>query len=131
MYQLSVIGGVINGSYSAPTLVATQTGTNYYFGRKLIKNANGYLGADQLGSIGKYYPYGQEKPSATTNGTEKFTGYFRDAETGLDYAKNRYHNPGTGRFLTADQYISATASNPQDPGSWNRYAYTRGDPVNR
>ena len=29
---------------------ATQTGTNYYFGNKLIKNANGYVGADRLGS---------------------------------------------------------------------------------
>lgn len=26
-------------------------------------------------------------PSATTNGTEKFTGYFRDAESGNDYAR--------------------------------------------
>jgi RHS repeat-associated protein len=112
---------------------AAQTGTNYYFGRKLIKNAGGYIGADRLGSIGHLYPYGQEKPSATKNGTEKFTGYFREAETGLDYAKNRYHNPGTGRFLTPDPYVatSASASNPSDPGSWNRYAYTRGDPVNR
>jgi RHS repeat-associated protein len=112
---------------------AAQTGTNYYFGSKLIKNAGGYVGADRLGSIGHFYPWGQEKPSATTNGTEKFTGYFRDAETGLDYADQRYHNPGTGRFMTPDPYVatSASASNPSDPGSWNRYAYTRGDPVNR
>ena len=30
--------------------------------------------------------------------------------------------------MTPDSAASATAS---DPGSWNRYAYTRGDPVNR
>jgi RHS repeat-associated protein len=130
-YQLSVNGGVINDSSSAPVLVATQTGTNYYFGRKLIKNSTwyGYVAADRLGSIGKFYPYGQEKPSATTNGTEKFTGYFRDAETGLDYADQRFHNPGTGRFLTPDLFQNSAG--PTDPGSWNRYAYTRGDPVNR
>jgi len=29
---------------------------------------------------------------------EKFTGYYRDSETGLDYAQNRYHQPGMGRF---------------------------------
>src|SRR5277367_485865 len=102
---------------------------NCYFGRKLIKNAGGYVEADRLGSIGKYYPYGQEKPSATTNGTEKFTGYFRDAETGLDYADQRFHSPGTGRFMTPDPYMAS--GGPADPGSWNRYAYTRGDPVNR
>jgi RHS repeat-associated protein len=127
-YQLSITGGVINGSSSAPVLVATQTGTNYYFGRKLLKNASGYVVADRLGSIGKYYPYGQEKPSATTNGTEKFTGYFRDAETGLDYADQRFHNPGTGRFLTPDPHKNSAG--PADPGSWNRYAYVGGDPIN-
>lgn len=95
----------------------------------MIKNAGGYLVADRLGSIGHFYPYGLEKPSATTNGTEKFTGYLRDAETGNDYAINRYHVPGTGQFLTPDPYIASAG--PTDPGSWNRYAYTRGDPVNR
>ncbi len=108
--------------------MATQTGTNYYFGGKLIKNATGYVTPDRLGSIGKYFPYGQERPSATTDGKEKFATYFRDSETGLDYADNRYHQPGMGRFMTPDPYA---ASGPNDPGSWNRYAYTRGDPVNR
>jgi RHS repeat-associated protein len=128
-YTITVNAG--SGS-TAPSFTLTQTGTNYYFGRKLIKNAGGYVGADRLGSIGKYYPYGQEKPSATTNGTEKFTGYFRDAETGLDYAVNRYHNPGTGRFLTPDPYMakSGGAQNPSNPGSWNKYAYVVGDPIN-
>jgi RHS repeat-associated protein len=77
---------------------------------------------------GKYFPYGQERPSATTDGKEKFATYFRDSETGLDYANARYHQPGMGRFMTADSAPSAGAG---DPGSWNRYAYTRGDPVNR
>jgi RHS repeat-associated protein len=105
---------------------------SYYFGKKLVGHYNGaYSGAstDRLGSVGKYYPYGQEKPSATANGTEKFTGYFRDSETGFDYAVNRYHNPGTGRFLTPDPYRKSARRN--NPGSWNRYSYTHGDPVNR
>jgi len=85
--------------------------------------------SDRLGSIGKYYPYGQERPSATTNDTEKFTGYFRDSATGLDYADQRYHQPGMGRFMTADPAASSAQGN--DPGSHNRYAYTGGDPVNR
>jgi RHS repeat-associated protein len=110
------------------TLVASQVGTNYYFGGKLIKNASGYVGADRLGSIGHYYPYGQEKPSATTNGTEKFTGYFRDSETGLDYADQRFHSPGTGRFLSPDPYMASGGA--ANPGSWNRYAYVQGDPIN-
>jgi RHS repeat-associated protein len=84
-------------------------------------------GVDRL--VGKYFPYGQERPSATTDGKEKFATYFRDSETGLDYADQRYHQPGMGRFMTPDPYSGSASAN--DPGSWNRYAYTRGDPVNR
>jgi len=34
-----------------------------------------------------------------------------------------------GRFITPDPYQAS--GGPSDPESWNRYAYTRGDPVNR
>ena len=117
----------------APQFYASPTGTYLYFGGKMIKNANGWVYADRLGSIRKFYPYGTERPSATQNGTEKFTGYLRDAESGNDYAVNRYMQPGMGRFLTADPYRanSGGAGDSRDPASWNRYAYTRGDPVNR
>ncbi|HEX5430414.1 MAG TPA: RHS repeat-associated core domain-containing protein [Bryobacteraceae bacterium] len=46
---------------------------------------------------------------------------------GLDYADQRYYAPGSGRFMTPDR----TMGNPADPSSWNLYAYTRGDPINR
>ncbi|MCC7237761.1 MAG: glucosaminidase domain-containing protein, partial [Bryobacterales bacterium] len=74
-------------------------------------------------------PYGQEKPGATMNDREKFATYLRDSETGLDYADQRYHQPGWGRFLTPDPYQAS--GGPASPGSWNRYAYVEGDPVNR
>jgi RHS repeat-associated protein len=57
-----------------------------------------------------------------------FTGYFRDAETSLDYAKNRYHQPGMGRFMSPDPYRGS--AKPNNPKTWNRYAYTNGDPIN-
>ena len=131
-YQVAVSGSTIN---------FTLTGTDVYFGGRLIAkgtfNGSGSndkitlasVKSDKLGSIGKFYPYGQERPSATTNDTEKFTGYYRDAATGLDYADQRYEQPGVGRFMTADPYKAS--GGPADPGSWNRYAYTRGDPINR
>jgi len=115
-----------------------QASIDMYFGKRLIAKgtANVYgtltlatVATDRLGSIGKFYPFGIERPSATTNDTEKFTGYYRDAATGLDYAKNRYEQPGVGRFMTPDPYQASAG--PSDPGSWNRYAYVRGDPVNR
>ena len=61
-------------------------------------------------------------------GAALFTGYFRDAETGDDYAVNRYHQPGMGRFLTPDPYRGSAS--PSNPKTWNRYAYTNGDPIN-
>jgi len=48
---------------------------------------------------------------------------------GLDYASNRMYASAYGRFNTPDPY--ARSAGPGDPGSWNRYSYTRGDPVNR
>ncbi len=57
------------------------------------------------------------------------TTYTRDSFSGLDYAVNRWHLPGMGRFGSADPYQASAG--PGDPGSWNRYAYTRGDAVNR
>ncbi len=128
-YQLTTTLGVGPPSPSAPQFYATQTACNYYFGGKLIKNGNGWVYSDRLASIGKFYPYGQERPSATTNGTEKFTGYFRDSETGNDYAVNRYATPGMGRFITPDRGMGG--AKPSDPVSWNKYAYVGGDPINR
>ena len=47
-----------------------------------------------------------------------------------DYADQRYYNPWYGRFNTPDP-AGLNAVSPDDTGSWNRYAYVRGDPVNR
>src|SRR5207249_4408544 len=109
-------------NYAASVLQSmslAQTGTWYYFGGKMIKNATGYIGHDRVGSVGKFFPYGQER-TGTANNTEKFANYYRDTETGLDYAENRYHSAGQGRFLTPDPYKAS--GGPEDPGSWNRYA---------
>ncbi len=110
------------------TLTATSQETYIYFGGKLLKRGNQYVTTDRLGSIGKYYPYGQERPSATSDDKVKFGTYYRDDETGLDYAMNRYHEPGDGRFMTPDPIWVVRV--PSDPGSWNRYSYSNGDPVN-
>jgi RHS repeat-associated protein len=74
------------------------------------------------------YPYGVEY-STTTNDREKYATYTRDSVSGLDYAANRYYWSQWGRFLSPDPY--ANSAGLGDPGSWNRYAYTRNDPANR
>ncbi len=63
------------------------------------------------------------------NDQTKFATYTRDSATGLDYAMKRYYSSSLGRFMTPDPYhASGKGARPQ---SWNRYAYTRSDPVNR
>jgi len=85
------------------------------------------MNADRLGTYEKSFPYGELATAPATSG-EKFATYWRDAGTGLDYAVNRYYSPQMGRFLSADPYQAS--GGPAEPGSWNRYAYVEGDPVN-
>lgn len=132
------IGGQKLGSYSLTigtpqqgytccySMSLTAGGFNVYFGSKLVRNGTGVVKPDRLGSVGKFYPYGEDR-GAGANDTEKFATYYRDQDTGLDYAMNRYYNSTSGRFLTADRYTSRSGSS--DPGAWNRYSYVVGDPI--
>jgi RHS repeat-associated protein len=115
------------------------TNGNVYFGNRMVVSQGGAVVTDRLGSVRSggnggamsYLPYGVEQ-TATPNNQTKFGTYLRDGNSstlGLDYADQRYYNPWYGRFNTPDPGGVKT-SNPADPGSWNRYAYTRGDPIN-
>jgi RHS repeat-associated protein len=43
----------------------------------------------------------------------------------------RFYASSYGRFTTPDPYKSGSGSgSPADPGSWNKYAYVEGDPIN-
>jgi len=110
--------------YQAGTLVFQNGATRAYFGGRLLGSE------DRLGSRGKYYPYGEDRSSPPpTNDQVKFVTYTRDSATGMDYADQRYYASTYGRFMSPDPYMAS--GGPTDPSSWNRYAYTRGDPVNR
>jgi RHS repeat-associated protein len=76
----------------------------------------------------RYYPYGQNIGTNVGWDDVQFATYTRDGATGLDYARNRYYTRTWGRFLSPDPYVGS--GGPADPGSWNRYAYVQGDPVN-
>jgi RHS repeat-associated protein len=121
----------LTNPYNNPTL--TLVSTNVWFGGRLIQGASGTVVAqDRLQSIGKYFPYGEDcynpTPANPSNDQEKFATYTRDSISGLDYAVNRYYAAGTGRFMSADPY--GGSARLRNPGSWNRYAYVDGDPVN-
>jgi RHS repeat-associated protein len=101
------------------TLISSDT---YFGNRRLVPQ-------DRLGSVGKYYPYGEDKSSSNPTGdTWKFATYWRDSYSGLDYADQRNYNNSLGRFMTPDPYRAAGVAD--DPQSWNKYSYTEGDPIN-
>jgi RHS repeat-associated protein len=103
-----------------------------YFGGRLVLNGWTGVKPDRLGSPdgthGRVYPYGEVSGSVSVDQEETFTTYKRDVYTGLDYAQNRYYASAWGRFTTADPYQAS--GGPEDPQSWNRYAYVGNDSVN-
>ncbi len=57
---------------------------------------------------------------------QDYTGYLKDAESGLEYAQARYYNSQHGRFTSVDPMAgSATVRNPQ---TFNRYSYVTNSP---
>ncbi len=112
-----------------------------------------YIATDTLGSIRAitdqnanivsrrdFMPFGEDlyagTPSRTTNDgykvigdsvRQKFTGYERDEETGLDFAEARYYKNNHGRFTAVDPLLaSGKSANPQ---TFNRYVYVMNSPL--
>ena len=115
----------------------TQQGGKVYFAGRLLGVSVDRLGSVRYGGASgvgyqAQYPYGVEY-TTTVNDREKYATYTRDSLTGLDYVVNRYYWSLWGRFLSPDPYVgnSGGPGDPADPQSWNRYSYTRNDPVNR
>jgi RHS repeat-associated protein len=115
-----------------PIMVVTLSSSDQYFGGRRLAPM------DQLGSVVNssqaYFPWGETKGTSNPQDTWNFATYWQDSNTGLDYANNRYYSNAYGRFMTPDPYKASGGhgtGKPGDPQSWNRYAYTRGDPVNR
>ena len=118
---------VFLGSVGSPLERQVYTRTQRaWFGGRLLEKKGTAMNADRLGSYQGTYPYGELQGTVGTPG-EKFGTYWRDA-TGLDYVVNRYYSSQMGRFLSADPYVASGGL--ANPGSWNRYAYTQGDPIN-
>jgi RHS repeat-associated protein len=107
--------------------------TNDHLGSPRINtDANGAVTARH-----DYHPFGEEVTTSERTAhpeygddsiRKQFTGYERDNESELDFAENRYYNPGHGRFTTTDPLLeSGRLENPQ---TWNRYVYVLNDPIN-
>ena len=105
-----------------------------------------------------YLPFGEEIPISsgsirtTAQGypppddkiRQKFTGYEKDMETGLDYAQARYYSSVQGRFTSVDSFDPILgkqgAGNSEEaehelraylrqPQHWNRFVYALNNPL--
>ena len=73
-------------------------------------------------------PQSKNSTAEFVNGDQQpigFTGYIKDAESGLYYANARYYDPRVGRFLTQDP----AKGSPMQPPSLHRYLYAYANPA--
>jgi RHS repeat-associated protein len=71
---------------------------------------------------------GQGYPPPDDKVRQKFTGYERDGETGLDYAQARMYANVQGRFTSVDP-VPVTKENFVNPQRWNQYNYVNNNPM--
>lgn len=114
--------------------------TSYVYGpsgrpiEQITGGAATFLQSDQQGSIrlltdaggavvGRYDydPWGNvTKHTGSAASDLQFDGQLTDGETGYQYLRARYYDPGTGQFLQTDPLFPATGS---------RYGYSRSNPI--
>jgi RHS repeat-associated protein len=113
--------------YAAGKLLAKiESGSTQYYHQdhlsvRLMTDSNG----NKIGEEG-HFPFGETWYQSNTTTKWFFTSYARDQETGLDYALARFYDNRVASFCSADP----VEGDPNDPQSWNRYAYARNDPIN-
>ena len=126
--------GKVLASYS---LAWDWTYAQPYFDTKVSQK--NWLGSKELGTVedrlgsklvshgamkfrNDHLPYGSSYTASAGYAT-----YNVDSPGSTQYADQRYYQGATGRFMTADPYHASGGAG--EPTSWNRYAYSSGDPV--
>lgn len=148
-YNGSVLIGITNGStyqrfsYDANGRVVAVdystdggiTYTTYYY----LRNAQGDIVKliDGNGNTVVEYVYDSWGKKLSTTGTLaatlganqpfRYRGYVYDEETGWYYLQSRYYDPTTGRFISADVYLSTG----QGVLGHNAFAYCLNNPICR
>jgi RHS repeat-associated protein len=99
---------------------------NQHIGGQLTSDGGKAVTTDRLGSTRAkdaerytYFPYGEPRTATVSGG-----GVYAGLENPL-----RVYDAGSGRFNRPDP-LGLGAVKMGDPGSWNRFAYVQGDPVN-
>jgi hypothetical protein len=84
------------------TLTFTTVSTQLWFGSRKVETRDRVgsvmTSGDYVGATSRrFYPYGEEITTPSLN-ADGFATYYRDGNTGLDYADQRYYASQFGRF---------------------------------
>ena len=140
--QNRVVTEMAGGLTGASTATLSVSRDNAFLGNLMVASfASGawnYSASDHLGSpravwdssghlveTHKYWPYGEDSIATPPNQRLAYCLMERDTETSRFYDHARQHDFGLGRFLSPD----TVGGHPANPQSWNRYAYTLGNPM--
>ena len=127
-------GGQLVAEYSTQISQTPQVSyltTDHLGSPRVITNENGVV-KDRK----DYSAFGEESASAQRSSNaeytppdqlrKNYTGYEKDAESGLEFAQARYYNPGHGRFTSVDPLTASGAI--KNPQTFNRYSYALNSP---
>jgi len=129
--------GKLVAEYSTIIASATEAKVSYLTNDHLGSPRITTDATGQVISRRDFHPFGEEVfTSQRTQGLsytadtvrQKFTGYERDNEIGLDFAQARYYSSRLGRFYSVDP--ESAGAMEDYPQSWNAYAYVGNNPLN-
>ena len=136
LVELTWDGNKLHFTYdSTGPLSVNYNGTEYFY----VKNAQGDVTGLVSASGTRVVTYTYDAwgnllattgSLAATLGEQnplRYRGYVYDTETGLYYLQSRYYNPGWGRFINVDAYLSTG----QGFNGHNMFAYCGNNPISR
>ena len=114
------LGNLLVASYVASPAGWQYTASDHLGSPRVVFNQSG-----QLVESHKHWPYGED--TNVTPPTQHLAYALMEKDDGASryYDHARTHDYGLGRFLSPDRVGGA----PENPQSWNRYAYTLGNPM--
>jgi RHS repeat-associated protein len=114
------LGNLLVASYVASPAGWQYTTSDHLGSPRIVFNQSG-----QLVETHKHWPYGEDTVTGVPGQRLAYCLMERDTEAKHYYDHARTHDYALGRFLSPDQ----VGGRPADPQSWNRYAYTLGNPM--
>ena len=114
------LGNLLVASYVASPAGWQYTASDHLGSPRVVFNQSG-----QLLETHKYWPYGEDTNGTPPNQRLAFSLMERDTESTRFHDHARSHDYSLGRFVSPD----SVGGHPASPQSWNRYAYTLGNPM--